>query len=265
MASPMYGPPVGYPPPGPSPLGPMYGPPPPARKSNKVLIVLIVVGLVLAIIYYNMPTTGSPAASVPADPSPTPPPASTTQPPPAATPPPAPAPAPTPSAPAPTCADPYAYYYYYAPDVQAANINGFTHWITSGYKEGRKSCWPAPRQHTDRLTSDGVGGYTNLLEGESIYSSNKMYFLTLQTDGNLVLYTVATGKAKWAAGTYNKGTVGSRQLVMQGDGNTVLYNVNQAIWNTGKNSTDAPFSFVIQNDGNGVVYGRSGRVLWDCC
>ncbi len=49
--------------------------------------------------------------------------------------------------PPPDCAtDPVGYYYYYAPDVKAAGVDAKTHWDTTGYKEGRKSCWPPPPQ-----------------------------------------------------------------------------------------------------------------------
>jgi hypothetical protein len=104
-----------------------------------------------------------------------------------------------------------------------------------------------------------------MLEGEVIYSANKMYYVTLQTDGNIVVYTVATGKARWNSGTYNKGTIGTRTLNMQGDGNLVLYNGAQALWSIGKNSAAAPFVATMQNDGNFVVYDVNGKALWACC
>jgi len=47
--------------------------------------------------------------------------------------------------PPPDCAtDPSGYYYYYAPDVKAAGVDALAHWNSSGYKEGRKSCFPPP-------------------------------------------------------------------------------------------------------------------------
>lgn len=64
----------------------------------------------------------------------------------------------TPSAPTtsePTCADPAAYYYYYAPDVKAAGVDALAHWNSSGYKEGRKSCYPPPTQTVAGLTIGG--------------------------------------------------------------------------------------------------------------
>lgn len=57
----------------------------------------------------------------------------------------------TPSAPTtsePTCADPAAYYYYYSPDVKAAGVDALAHWNSTGYKEGRKSCYPPPAAAT---------------------------------------------------------------------------------------------------------------------
>jgi hypothetical protein len=55
-------------------------------------------------------------------------------------------------------------------------------------------------------------------------------WLTLQSDGNLVLYT-RTGKALWSSGTGGKGV---SDLVMQNDGNLVLYrrSTGKATWSS---------------------------------
>lgn len=46
--------------------------------------------------------------------------------------------------PIPTCATPDAFYYHYNPDVLAAGVPAFAHWNSSGYREGRQSCWAPP-------------------------------------------------------------------------------------------------------------------------
>jgi hypothetical protein len=111
-------------------------------------------------------------------------------------------------------------------------------------------------------------------------------FLTLQGDGNLVLYPSGGGAAEWSAGTAGSGAVGLR---LQDDGNLVLYGGPDpagqvpAVWQTGTElfrgtvlgdgvtlgpgqfilSPDGAFELVMQDDGNLVVYGadRAGA-LW---
>jgi hypothetical protein len=60
----------------------------------------------------------------------------------------------------------------------------------------------------------------------------------MQFDGNFVLYVTMDWKPKnalWSSKTYNKG-VPPRRVVMQDDGNLVLYaGNNKATWATGTN------------------------------
>jgi hypothetical protein len=61
-------------------------------------------------------------------------------------------------------------------------------------------------------------------------------YTTFQTDGNLVVYEYdyyGTPSPLWASGTYNKGAT---KLVLQGDGNLVIYNrSSQVLWASGTN------------------------------
>lgn len=88
--------------------------------------------------------------------------------------------------------------------------------------------------------------------GESIVSSNGIYIFVYQTDGNLVVYRKSgtTNTAIWNSNTYGKP---SNRLIMQGDGNLVLYDANNAaVWSsrTGKNTpTSGPFKLVIADAG----------------
>jgi hypothetical protein len=95
-----------------------------------------------------------------------------------------------------------------------------------------------------------------LIPDQSIYSCDGRFRLLLQRDGNLVLYQDGP---LWATGT-----VGARsaEVIMQGDGNFVLYDIaGRALWSTG--TAGHPGSrFAIQNDGNLVVYDASGVPLW---
>ena len=81
------------------------------------------------------------------------------------------------------------------------------------------------------------------------------YHLTLQEDGNLVLYK--NGGALWATGTNGKG---ADQLVLQQDGNLVLYNNEEPLWSTKSDGNLGAF-LQLQEDGNLVLY-KNGQVLW---
>ena len=111
---------------------------------------------------------------------------------------------------------------------------------------------------------------TDILQNEqSLVSTNLLYSARLQKDGNFVVYSAAAfnGQAKdialWASGTNGKGA-GPYRVVMQDDGNLVLYDSNNAApWATGTNGKGvAPFRAVMQDDGNLVVYDSQNKVLW---
>jgi len=107
----------------------------------------------------------------------------------------------------------------------------------------------------DRLTSGQTLG-----PNERIESYNRKAALVMQGDGNFVLYDTFAGKALWASGT--DGKTGA-SVTMQGDGNLVVYAPDgQAVWDA-QTTGNAGDSLVVQDDGNAVVYGSDGRALWD--
>jgi len=81
--------------------------------------------------------------------------------------------------------------------------------------------------------------------------------LVLQTDGNLVLYDGQT--AIWATGTSGK-TVS--QAAMQADGNLTLTGPGGAVVWEARTAGHPGARLVLQDDGNGVVYAIDGRPLW---
>ena len=69
----------------------------------------------------------------------------------------------------------------------------------------------------------------SLQQGESIWSTNEQYRLTMQDDGNLVLYD-GKNQPHWASNTWRHGEPPYR-ATMQDDGNLVLYDVRgTATW-----------------------------------
>ncbi len=91
-----------------------------------------------------------------------------------------------------------------------------------------------------------------------IFSPDGRFRLTMQTDGNLVVYD-ANGRAQWASGTY----LPNSYLRVQPDGNVVVYDSedNFPQWTAAVNSPGAQLA--MQNDGNLVLYSSAQVALWD--
>jgi hypothetical protein len=111
---------------------------------------------------------------------------------------------------------------------------------------------------------------TTFLEpGSALFSNQRKtscdgrFYLLLQTDGNLVLYEGTT--PLWATGT--QGT-SPGQAIMQTDGNFVLYNsAGVPLWSSGTQGNPGA-SLAIQDDGNLVIYTTGGGGIWSsntCC
>lgn len=98
----------------------------------------------------------------------------------------------------------------------------------------------------------------SLLAGQTIYSSNNAYHLVMQTDGNAVIYD-NTPTAIWNSHTQGSGAV---RLIMQDDGNLVIYTTTAAVWNTGTQGHGTSRA-VLQDDGNFVIIDDNGDVTWN--
>lgn len=95
------------------------------------------------------------------------------------------------------------------------------------------------------------------LPGQLLETPDRRFRLVLQTDGNLVLYS--PNRATWASWTQNRDAA---FLTMQGDGNLVLYSSSgRPIWHTRSNGKRGAF-LTLQQDGNLVLYSRKGNPLW---
>ncbi len=93
--------------------------------------------------------------------------------------------------------------------------------------------------------------------GGTLVSPGAGYQLVLQGDGNLVVYSSA-GLAVWSSGTYG---TGASLFAVQGDGNLVLYTATGvAVWSS-STSGSAVTQLVMQADGNLVLY-EADRPVW---
>jgi hypothetical protein len=109
--------------------------------------------------------------------------------------------------------------------------------------------------NTDTLYADNS---TTLHPGDYIHSQDGRFILTLGYTGAAAIYKVDDGTLLWMTAEAGSGA----SLVMQNDGNLVLYNSGHgAVWYSG--TFGNPNSYLImQNDGNLVVYAASGTALW---
>lgn len=98
----------------------------------------------------------------------------------------------------------------------------------------------------------------SLAVGESITAADGQFTLIMQNDGNLVLYRTG-GPARWATGTYGR-TVA--RAIMQYDGNFVLYGPGgEPIWTTATYGHPGAW-LIVQKDGNVVIYDPNHKPLW---
>lgn len=96
-----------------------------------------------------------------------------------------------------------------------------------------------------------------IVGNQNITSSNGVFSLWLQSDGNLVAYDNRNGRAYWHTGT-RTGAI----LLFQGDGNLVLYDASwRPLWQTGTQNRGGAYA-ILQGDGNLVIYTASFRPLW---
>lgn len=93
-----------------------------------------------------------------------------------------------------------------------------------------------------------------LLVGNSLTSKNGAYTLTLQQDGNLVLYS--GDDAVWATGTDGQQV---ERAEVQEDGNFVLYTADKPVW-ASQTKGKKKVILVLQDDRNLVLYSEEGPV-----
>jgi len=112
-----------------------------------------------------------------------------------------------------------------------------------------------------QVVAQNVG--LNLNAGQSIHSGDGRFQLSMQTDGNLVLY--GPGGALWSSQTAGSGAT---LAAFQADGNLVVYTpAMQPLW--ASNTSGNPGSLLrLQDDGNLVIYDGAMQPTWatnTCC
>jgi hypothetical protein len=123
---------------------------------------------------------------------------------------------------------------------------------------------PAGRPQSDLQPKSSAASASGIVRpgtvfkvGKWVKSANGKYGLVLQSDGNLVLYQGK--KALWSTVT---GKHPGAFAAMQTDGNLVVYSrAKKALWasDTGKHSGAY---LAVQDDGNLVIYSSAKKALW---
>lgn len=97
----------------------------------------------------------------------------------------------------------------------------------------------------------------SLAPGQYLQASSRHQTLVMQSDGNLVLY--GDEGARWSSNTHDH--PGAR-LAMQADGNLVVYGPEgKALWNAATQG-HAGARLAVQGDGNVVIYNSANQAVW---
>ena len=98
-----------------------------------------------------------------------------------------------------------------------------------------------------------------LTTGNQLTSTNGLLNLIMQGDGNLVLYRTTFGIPLWASNTSGPPGV---EAVMQGDGNLVVYSAaGVALFASNTDGHQSAF-LLLQDDGNLVIYDGANGGCW---
>jgi murein DD-endopeptidase MepM/ murein hydrolase activator NlpD len=121
------------------------------------------------------------------------------------------------------------------------------------YNPANQVAW----QSGTRVVPSTLTGGQTMNPGDVLQSPSGEHRLVMQTDGNLVLYRGQT--ARWQSVTSGSG----HRLVMQTDGNLVMYNpANAVAWHTNTRASNANPRLVVQDDGNVVVL-HNNTAAWN--
>jgi len=106
------------------------------------------------------------------------------------------------------------------------------------------------------LAADRLTAGQSIGKGEQLTSPDGRYRLILQEDGNLVLYSGSN--AVWYS---HSDGIAVKELVMQHNGELVLYKYDgKPAWSSRTRGDTSTF-VVMQNDGNLVIYDK-GKPIW---
>jgi len=129
--------------------------------------------------------------------------------------------------------------------------------VTNSVNVGGATSPPIPPTPPASASPNYLSPNQGLTINSSIVSPNGKYRLIMQGDGNLVLYS--PNRATWWTGTQN---TGANIFIVQGDGNMVIYSPARYVWASFTQNRAGKILFM-QDDGNLVLYDASSRPIWN--
>jgi hypothetical protein len=108
----------------------------------------------------------------------------------------------------------------------------------------------------------GGNNVTTPVYGQGIYSPNGNYQISIDPYKSGALTWWYRGTPGWNQGGAGLFGAVPDHVIMQTDGNLVLYSGGEAVWSSGTSGNPGAQA-VLQNDGNFVIYSASGRALWN--
>jgi hypothetical protein len=106
--------------------------------------------------------------------------------------------------------------------------------------------------------ADRLNSGDSLTPNDALRSADSRFTLSLQSDGNLVLYE-SDSQPVWATETDGQDV---SRATMQSDGNLVLYSSGgDAVWASGTEGNEGAY-LLLQDDRNLVIYNNDGSPLW---
>lgn len=115
---------------------------------------------------------------------------------------------------------------------------------------------PLPATKCGRLDPN-----TGLMPGETVSSCSGSHSLVMQNDGNFVLYNNRNGRATWNTHTVSGGL--DHKAIMRANGQLGVFNTTDTNSVFMTPETGSPGAWLaVQDDGNVVIYSKEGRALW---
>jgi hypothetical protein len=126
------------------------------------------------------------------------------------------------------------------------------------YAADGRALWSYRTGRLSGAAADTMAPAQQLTAGQTLTSADRSHRLVVQGDGNVVVYG-PDGRARWSTGTWSRP---GNTLRMQPDGNLVVYDSGTfPVWSSGTwGNADA--RLLLQDDGNLVLYAANGRALW---
>jgi len=109
-----------------------------------------------------------------------------------------------------------------------------------------------------------INSGSEIVPSKKYFSENKQYYMILQNDGNLVIYT-NSGGFKWGSFNNLQVPLKAKKVIIQSDGNFVFYgDNNRYLWGLDRKiSLKSGSNLSLSNSGELLLIGPNGEVLWN--